>query len=100
MTHSFRTTLAAALVLTAGFALPAAAQTNPMVGGAPMYATKNIVENAVNSRDHPTLVAAVKAAEAVARKHGAAHPEVLPTSSETGFGIPELRAEIFAVAQL
>ena len=37
---------------------------------------------------------AVAAAEAVARKHGAAHPEVLPTSSETGFGIPELRAEI------
>ena len=41
---------------------------------------------------------AVAAAEAVARKHGAAHPEVLPTSSETGFGIPELRAEIAAVA--
>lgn len=32
------------------------------VGGAPMYATKNIVENAVNSNDHTTLVAAVKAA--------------------------------------
>lgn len=35
---------------------------NPMVGGAPMYETKNIVENAVNSKDHTTLVAAVKAA--------------------------------------
>ncbi|MEI2300794.1 fasciclin domain-containing protein [Ensifer sp. MJa1] len=35
---------------------------NPMVGGAPMYAEKNIVENAVNSKDHTTLVAAVKAA--------------------------------------
>ena len=35
---------------------------NPMVGGAPMYKTKNIVENAVNSKDHTTLVAAVKAA--------------------------------------
>ncbi len=33
-----------------------------MVGGAPMYPTKNIVENAVNSKDHTTLVAAVKAA--------------------------------------
>jgi len=32
------------------------------VGGAPMYATKNIVDNAVNSKDHTTLVAAVKAA--------------------------------------
>ena len=36
--------------------------TNPMVGGAAMYPTKNIVENAVNSKDHTTLVAAVKAA--------------------------------------
>ena len=35
---------------------------NPMVGGAAMYSNKNIVENAVNSRDHTTLVAAVKAA--------------------------------------
>jgi uncharacterized surface protein with fasciclin (FAS1) repeats len=35
---------------------------NPMVGGQEMYPTKNIVENAVNSADHTTLVAAVKAA--------------------------------------
>ncbi len=35
---------------------------NPMVGGAAMYADKNIIENAVNSADHTTLVAAVKAA--------------------------------------
>ena len=35
---------------------------NPMVGGAAMYKTKNIVENAVSSKDHTTLVAAVKAA--------------------------------------
>ena len=35
---------------------------DPMVGGAAMYPTKNIVENAVNSKDHTTLVAAVKAA--------------------------------------
>ena len=35
---------------------------NPMVGGAAMYSSKNIVENAVNSKDHTTLVAAVKAA--------------------------------------
>lgn len=36
-----------------------------MVGGAEMYPTKNIVENAVNSKDHTTLVAAVKAADLV-----------------------------------
>jgi len=35
---------------------------NPVVGGAPMFASKNIIENAVNSADHTTLVAAVKAA--------------------------------------
>jgi uncharacterized surface protein with fasciclin (FAS1) repeats len=39
-----------------------AATTDPMVGGAAMYPRKNIVENAVNSKDHTTLVAAVKAA--------------------------------------
>lgn len=35
---------------------------NPEVGWAPMYANKDIIENAVNSKDHTTLVAAVKAA--------------------------------------
>ena len=44
---------------------------NPMVGGAPMYRTKNIVENAVNSKDHTTLVAAVKAAGLVETLQGA-----------------------------
>jgi uncharacterized surface protein with fasciclin (FAS1) repeats len=43
-------------------ALTAVAASDPMVGGAAMYPTKNIVENAVNSKDHTTLVAAVKAA--------------------------------------
>lgn len=38
------------------------AQKSVMVGGAAMYPTKNIIENAVNSMDHTTLVAAVKAA--------------------------------------
>ena len=53
--------LATALALSAGAFTPAFAD-DPMVGGAAMYATKNIVENAVNSKDHTTLVAAVKAA--------------------------------------
>jgi len=43
---------------------------NPEVGGAPMYADKNIVENAVNSKDHTTLVAAVKAAGLVETLQG------------------------------
>lgn len=39
-----------------------AAQKDPMVGGSAMFPTKDIVDNAVNSADHTTLVAAVKAA--------------------------------------
>ncbi len=53
----------AAVVLAASLsavALTASAQV--MVGGAPMYASKDIIDNAVNSKDHTTLVAAVKAA--------------------------------------
>ena len=42
--------------------ISARADTSVMVGGAPMLPTKNIIENAVNSKDHTTLVAAVKAA--------------------------------------
>src|SRR5205085_6713260 len=41
--------------------IAATAIANPMVGGAAMYSTRNIVQNAVNSKDHTTLVAAVKA---------------------------------------
>jgi uncharacterized surface protein with fasciclin (FAS1) repeats len=42
-----------------------------MVGGAAMYPSKNIIENALNSKDHTTLVAAVKAADLVATLQGA-----------------------------
>ncbi len=69
-----------ALMLVAAVAMPlavgASAQMmgakseNPMVGGAPMYKTKNIVENAMNSADHTTLVAAVKAAGLVETLQG------------------------------
>ncbi len=63
-----------ALAITATVVAPASAEDKKMmksemsgektvmVGGAPMYPSKNIVENAVNSKDHTTLVAAVKAA--------------------------------------
>ena len=44
---------------------------NPMVGGAAMYSTKSIVQNAVNSKEHTTLVAAVKAAGLVETLSGA-----------------------------
>ncbi len=48
--------------LSLSIAASAALADNPMVGGAAMFADKNIVENAVNSADHTTLVAAVGAA--------------------------------------
>lgn len=49
-------------VVAMAFSSNVYAQKNPMVGGAAMYADKDIVDNAVNSKDHTTLVAAVKAA--------------------------------------
>ena len=53
--------LAVAIAATlSAAAIPAMAQV--MVGGAPMYSSKDIIDNAVNSKDHTTLVAAVKAA--------------------------------------
>jgi uncharacterized surface protein with fasciclin (FAS1) repeats len=56
------TALAFAVALGAVAATPSFAEQTVTVGGAPMYPSKNIIENAVNSKDHTTLVAAVKAA--------------------------------------
>ena len=50
------------LATAVAFALPALAKSTVMVGGEEMFPSKTIVENAVNSADHTTLVAAVKAA--------------------------------------
>ena len=61
-----------ALMITATFVAPVTAKEGTvMVGGAAMYPSKNIVENAVNSKDHTTLVAAVKAAGLVDTLSGA-----------------------------
>jgi uncharacterized surface protein with fasciclin (FAS1) repeats len=57
-----RLLVAAALMATVAGTAYAGHHEYPMVGGAAMYPTKTIVENAVNSADHTTLVAAVKAA--------------------------------------
>ena len=59
MKHIKLSTLALALVMSVS-TITAIAQVT--VGGAPMYASKDIIDNAVNSKDHTTLVAAVKAA--------------------------------------
>ena len=76
------TIAAAGLVILASSAAYAG---NPMVGGAPMYSTKSIVQNAVNSKDHTTLVAAVKAAGLVDTLSGAGPFTVFaPTNAAFG----------------
>jgi uncharacterized surface protein with fasciclin (FAS1) repeats len=61
--NHMRLTILAPLAAASLLAAVCGAQADvKMVGGAPMYPQKNIVENAVNSKDHTTLVAAVKAA--------------------------------------
>lgn len=69
MFKKIRTFALAATVLTVGAV--AAYAGNPQVGGAAMFENKNIIENAVNSKDHTTLVAAVKAAGLVETLQGA-----------------------------
>jgi uncharacterized surface protein with fasciclin (FAS1) repeats len=59
-----------------------------MVGGAPMYPTKNIVENAVNSKDHTTLVAAVKAAGLVETLQGPGPFTVFAPTNEAFAALP------------
>ncbi len=80
------------LQFTAAVALGAVATgvafANPNVGGAPMYETKNIVENAVNSKDHTTLVAAVEAAGLVATLSGAGPFTVFAPTNEAFAKLP------------
>jgi uncharacterized surface protein with fasciclin (FAS1) repeats len=74
MTHRKPLVLAAAAALSLAFASAAvvtpASASVVTVGGAPMYSQKNIIQNAVNSKDHTTLVAAVKAAGLVETLEG------------------------------
>ena len=74
----------AILALSTGMALAE----NPMVGGAPMLETKNIVENAVNSADHTTLVAAVQAAGLVETLSGAGPFTVFAPTNEAFAKLP------------
>jgi len=74
----------AALLVNATFAQ----ETTVQVGGAPMYPSKNIVENAVNSKDHTTLVAAVKAAGLVETLEGAGPFTVFAPTNEAFNKLP------------
>ena len=75
---------AALLALTAGMAMAE----NPMVGGAAMFEEKNIVENAVNSADHTTLVAAVTAAGLVETLQGPGPFTVFAPTNEAFAKLP------------
>ncbi|MDY7395401.1 fasciclin domain-containing protein [Aureibaculum sp. 2210JD6-5] len=66
MSNLFKVTLIAVMFISiSSFAQKNKMEDTKMVGGAEMYPSKNIVENAMNSKDHTTLVSAVKAAELV-----------------------------------
>ncbi|MFD1873776.1 fasciclin domain-containing protein [Hymenobacter bucti] len=82
--------LALVALLGAGTIQSASAQKakTVMVGGAPMYPTKNIVENAVNSKDHTTLVAAVKAAGLVETLQGPGPFTVFAPTNEAFNALP------------
>ena len=75
----------AAFALAAIAIAPNANAQTKMVGGAAMYPTKNIIENAVNSNDHKTLVAAVKAAGLVETLEGAG-PFTVFAPTDEAFG--------------
>ncbi|TKA96996.1 fasciclin domain-containing protein [Cereibacter changlensis] len=85
MTNAFRfASLTAAAALFAGAAFAA----NPMVGGAEMFEDKNIVENAANSADHTTLVAAVTAAGLAETLSGAGPFTVFAPTNEAFAKLP------------
>jgi uncharacterized surface protein with fasciclin (FAS1) repeats len=65
-----------------------AGMNNPVVGGKEMYPTKNIIENAVNSADHTTLVAAVKAAGLVETLEGTGPFTVFAPTNEAFNKLP------------
>ncbi|MBD1395468.1 fasciclin domain-containing protein [Mucilaginibacter glaciei] len=79
----------AAFALVAIAIAPNANAQTKMVGGAAMYPTKNIVENAVNSKDHTTLVAAVKAAGLVETLSSAGPFTVFAPTNEAFNKVPK-----------
>src|SRR6204780_3117865 len=80
---------AAILAFGAVATVPVYAQEKTVnVGGAPMYPSKNIIQNAVNSKDHTTLVAAVKAAGLVDTLEGPGPFTVFAPTNEAFAALP------------
>ncbi len=84
MNRKFAVVAIVAIAVTSGVA----GMKNPVVGGQQMYPTKNIIENAVNSADHTTLVAAVKAAGLVETLEGAGPFTVFAPTNEAFAKLP------------
>ncbi|RYZ94055.1 MAG: fasciclin domain-containing protein [Sphingobacteriaceae bacterium] len=79
----------AAFALVALASAPQAHAQTKMVGGAEMYPTKDIIDNAVNSKDHTTLVAAVKAAGLVETLKGKGPFTVFAPTNEAFSALPQ-----------
>jgi uncharacterized surface protein with fasciclin (FAS1) repeats len=79
----------AGLLLASVFTIHTSKAQTVMVGGAPMYPSKNIIENAINSKDHTTLVAAVKAAGLVETLEGAGPFTVFAPTNEAFNMLPK-----------
>lgn len=96
-TNRMKTASIAALTLALGLAVSApgfaqnamSKEQTVMVGGAAMYPSKNIVQNAVNSKDHTTLVAAVKAAGLVDTLSGPGPFTVFAPTNEAFDALPK-----------
>lgn len=86
--------IAIVFTLLLGTSVFAQKEKTVMVGGAPMYPSKNIIENAVNSEDHTTLVAAVKAADLVATLQGKGPFTVFAPTNEAFAKLPKGTVEM------
>src|ERR1700758_5111058 len=86
-----------AVALLAGLAV--SAQKDPMVGGHEMFAAKNIVQNALNSDDHTTLVAAVKAAGLVDTLEGPGPFTVFAPTNEAFAKLPAGTVDTLLMAE-
>jgi uncharacterized surface protein with fasciclin (FAS1) repeats len=80
--------LAAVTIVPVATAAPQSMDKTVMVGGAAMYPSRNIIQNAVNSKDHTTLVAAVKAAGLVDTLEGAGPFTVFAPTNEAFAALP------------
>ena len=86
---SFMLLMAATLLLNAAFGQKMNSESSVTVGGAPMYPSRNIIENAMNSKDHTTLVAAVKAAGLVETLQGSGPFTVFAPTNEAFAQLPK-----------